>query len=68
MRGAVEHIPHPRGSNLCGRELEGFVRELAEHHELWIDLVKPLGAPEDVGRAGAEAAWRGRAPALTIGS
>jgi hypothetical protein len=34
------HIPRPSGRNLCGEELERFVSELAEHPELWIELVK----------------------------
>lgn len=33
-------VPRPRGRYLSGPELEGFVGELADRPELWIDLVK----------------------------
>ncbi|HSZ05576.1 MAG TPA: cysteine dioxygenase family protein [Solirubrobacteraceae bacterium] len=33
-------VPRPRGRDLSGRELEAFVRELADRPELWIQLVK----------------------------
>jgi predicted metal-dependent enzyme (double-stranded beta helix superfamily) len=36
----LAHVSRPRGRNLCGDELERFVRALADHPELWIDFVK----------------------------
>ena len=36
----IGSLPRPRGRDLSPRELEAFVRELAERPELWIDLVK----------------------------
>lgn len=40
MSGAFADIPRPPGRNLCGPELEGFVRDLAGRPELWIDLIE----------------------------
>jgi hypothetical protein len=36
----LARVPRPRGRDLSGRELEAFVRELADRPELWIQLVK----------------------------
>lgn len=33
-------MPRPRGRDLTARELEAFVRELADRPELWIDFVR----------------------------
>lgn len=35
----LARIPHPRGRDLAGDELQAFVIELAERPELWIDCV-----------------------------
>ncbi len=40
MNASYSYIRLPRGRNLCGEELEGFVGDLAGAPELWIDLVK----------------------------
>jgi predicted metal-dependent enzyme (double-stranded beta helix superfamily) len=40
MRPAFPRVGRPLGRNLCGIELESFVRDLAERPELWIELVK----------------------------
>jgi hypothetical protein len=36
----LDSVPRPRGRDLTGIELEGFVRELADRPELWIDFVR----------------------------
>lgn len=40
MSAGISYVRMARGRNLCGKELEDFVRDLADSPELWIDLVK----------------------------
>ncbi|HEX4484517.1 MAG TPA: cysteine dioxygenase family protein [Solirubrobacteraceae bacterium] len=40
VRSALSSVPRPRTRDLSASELEGFVRELADRPELWIDFVR----------------------------